>query len=103
VAVLLRLARHDVEKESAHAAEQARPDILSRRWDWFESQPDLDPTELVFIDETWASTNTARTRGRAPAASGCAPPSRMATGRPRPLWLPCATPAWWRRWCWTGR
>jgi transposase len=55
-----------VEKKSAHAAEQARPDILRRRWDWFESQPDLDPTKLVFIDETWASTNMARTRGRAP-------------------------------------
>lgn len=54
-----------MEKKSAHAAEQARPDILSRRWDWFESQPDLDPTKLVFIDETWASTNMARTRGRA--------------------------------------
>ena len=55
-----------MEKKSAHAAEQARPDILSQRWDWFESQPDLDPSRLVFIDETWASTNMARTRGRAP-------------------------------------
>lgn len=27
---------------------------------------DLDPDRLVFIDETWASTNMARTRGRAP-------------------------------------
>ncbi len=27
---------------------------------------DLDPHRLVFIDETWASTNMARTRGRAP-------------------------------------
>jgi transposase len=26
---------------------------------------DLDPDRLVFIDETWASTNMARTRGRA--------------------------------------
>ena len=26
----------------------------------------LDPAKLVFIDETWASTNMARTRGRAP-------------------------------------
>ena len=25
----------------------------------------LDPTKLVFIDETWASTNMTRTRGRA--------------------------------------
>ena len=28
--------------------------------------PGLDPARLVFIDETWASTNMTRTRGRAP-------------------------------------
>jgi transposase len=37
-----------------------------RRWEWFETQPDLDPSRLVFIDETWASTNMARAHGRAP-------------------------------------
>ncbi len=37
-----------------------------RRWDWFEAQPDLEPSRLVFIDETWASTNMARTHGRGP-------------------------------------
>jgi transposase InsO family protein len=50
----------------AHASEQDRPDILRRRWDWFEGQPDLDPDRLVFINETWASTRMARTHGRAP-------------------------------------
>jgi len=54
------------KKKTAHAAEQDRPDILTRRWAWFESQPDLDPDRLVFVDETWASTNMARTHGRAP-------------------------------------
>ena len=33
---------------------------------WFEGQPDLDPTRLVFLDETWTSTKMARTRGRSP-------------------------------------
>ncbi|GJD94418.1 IS630 family transposase ISMex41 [Methylobacterium iners] len=33
---------------------------------WFEGQPDRDPTRLVFLDETWTSTNMARTRGRSP-------------------------------------
>ena len=33
---------------------------------WFESQLDLDPERLIFIDETWASTNMARRYGRAP-------------------------------------
>jgi len=31
------------------------------------SQLGLDPAKLVFIDETWATTNMTRTRGRAPA------------------------------------
>jgi transposase len=39
---------------------------LTRREAWFEGQLDLDPARLVFIDETWASTNMARLRGRAP-------------------------------------
>jgi transposase len=55
-----------MEKKTAHAVEQDRPDILKRRWAWFEGQPDLDPDRLVFIDETWASTKMARTHGRAP-------------------------------------
>ncbi len=33
---------------------------------WFDGQLDLDPERLVFIDETWASTNMARRHGRAP-------------------------------------
>lgn len=57
-----------MEKKTAHAAEQDRPDVLKRRQDWFDAQPDLDPDpdRLVFIDETWASTNMARRYGRAP-------------------------------------
>jgi hypothetical protein len=31
---------------------------------WFDGQLDLDPERLVFIDETWASTNMARRYGR---------------------------------------
>jgi len=38
---------------------------LKRREDWFDGQLDLDPERLVFIDETWASTNMARKYGRA--------------------------------------
>jgi transposase len=61
---LPRPLRPDVQKKSAHAAEQDRPDVLKRREDWFNSQLDLDPVRLVFIDETWASTNMARLHGR---------------------------------------
>jgi transposase len=40
--------------------------VKRRREAWFEGQLDLDPARLVFIDETWASTNMARRYGRAP-------------------------------------
>lgn len=38
---------------------------------WFESQLDLDPDTLVFIDETATATNMARTYGRAPRGERC--------------------------------
>ena len=45
--------------------EQDRPDVLKRLREWFEDQVDLVPDRLIFIDETWASTNMARHYGRA--------------------------------------
>ncbi len=62
---LLRPARADVGKRSAHASEQERPDLLKRRQSWFDGQLDLDPAKLVFIDETSLSTKMARRYGRA--------------------------------------
>lgn len=47
----------------AHASEQDRVDVVERRWA-VRDQLDLDPERLVFIDETWASTNMARRHGR---------------------------------------
>jgi transposase len=58
-------------KKTAHALEQDRPDVLKRRQDWFEAQPDLDPQRLVFIDETGLSTKMARLRGRALRGERC--------------------------------
>ena len=66
-----RPARHHVQKKSAHAAEQQRPDVLRRRIAWFDGQLDLDPKKLIFIDETAASTKMARLRGRAPCGERC--------------------------------
>ena len=74
----------DVQKKTAHAAE--RPDILKRREAWFEDQLDLDPSKLVFIDETGAATNMARLRGRAQERSYCVPASRQVTGKLLTLW-----------------
>src|SRR5690606_473489 len=64
-------ARHYVQKKTAYASEQQRPDVLARRHAWFEGQPDLDPERLIFIDETGASTKMACVRGRAPRGERC--------------------------------
>ena len=38
---------------------------------WSEAQPVMDIDKLVFIDETWASTNMVRSHGRAPRGQRC--------------------------------
>jgi transposase len=53
---------------------------LKRREDWFDEQLDLDPDRLVFIDETWASTNMARKPGRCPKGE------RLRMGVPHGHW-----------------
>jgi transposase len=40
--------------------------VKQKRDDWKTSQPKLEPQKLVFIDETWASTNMTRRYGRSP-------------------------------------
>ena len=75
-----RPLRPDVQKKTAHATERDRPDVVKRREAWFDSPPDLDPERLVFIDETWASTNMARLRGRAPRGE------RLRAGIPHGHW-----------------
>jgi transposase len=40
--------------------------VKERRDDWKAQQSKLDPQKLVFLDETWASTNMTRTHGRCP-------------------------------------
>ena len=47
-----------------HAAEQERPDVAEARAQWRQQQPKLDPAKLVFLDETWTTTNMARRYGR---------------------------------------
>ena len=53
------------KKKTQHAAAQERPDIAAARAVWRDRQADLSPERLVFIDETWATTNMARRHGRA--------------------------------------
>ena len=54
--------------------------MRARRLAWFEAQPDLDPTTLVFIDETGATTKMGRLRGR------CARGRRLRAGVPHGHW-----------------
>jgi transposase len=45
--------------------------VQQARHEWRRDQPVLDPKQLVFLDETWASTCMTRTRGRAPRGERC--------------------------------
>jgi transposase len=45
--------------------------VQAARAQWQENQPGLDVDKLVFLDETGASTNMTRTRGRAPKGERC--------------------------------
>jgi transposase len=40
--------------------------VARRRAQWKKYQSRLDPSRLIFIDETWAKTNMTRSHGRAP-------------------------------------
>jgi hypothetical protein len=48
--------------------------VKARRRAWFDGQLDLDPSRLIFIDETSASTKMARLRGRARKGERCRAP-----------------------------
>ena len=76
------LVRHGMtrKRKTGHASEQDRPDVLERRRAWRDGQAELDPARLVFIDETWAKTNMARTHGRSPRGQ------RLHMGRPHSHW-----------------
>ncbi len=67
-------------KKTVHAAEQDRPDVAAARLRWRRDQATLDPTKLVFIDETWAKTTMARLYGR------CAKGQRLVCPVPHGHW-----------------
>jgi transposase len=73
-------SRASASKKTVHASEQDRPDVARRRVRWKTHQGKLDPTRLVFIDETWAKTNMTRRHGR------CARGRRLAAKVPHGRW-----------------
>src|SRR6266581_357563 len=59
--------RHKITfKKSLRAAEQERQDVARARRRWKREQTMLDPTRLVFLDETAANTKMVRLSGRCP-------------------------------------
>jgi putative transposase len=60
---LLPPDRRHVQKKTVVAREQDRPDIRRHRARWRTYQGLIDPSRLVFIDETWTKTNMTRLRG----------------------------------------
>ncbi len=60
------LRRGGPSHKTLFALEQARADIARRRQRWRSFQAGLDPSKLVFIDETWIKTNMAPLRGWGP-------------------------------------
>jgi transposase len=62
----LPCAEADAKKKTRTPAEQQREDVAEARRQWSVEQLNLDPDQVVFIDETWAKTNMTRTYGRSP-------------------------------------
>jgi transposase len=55
------------EKKSRRAAEQDRPELRAERAAWRAEFAGIDPSRLVFVDESGANTAMDRTHGRAPS------------------------------------
>ena len=58
-------------KKTVFATEQAREDVKEARVFWQEWQKTCDPSKLVFLDETGATTNMIRRYGRARGGARC--------------------------------
>lgn len=54
-----------------HASEQERKDVQQARHEWQVLQSTLESPSLVFLDETWASTNMFPAYGRSPRGKRC--------------------------------
>ena len=61
------------------ASERDRPDVARRRQQWLAYQARIDPSRLVFIDETWTKTNMAPLRGWGPLGQRL--PAKVPHGR----------------------
>jgi transposase len=68
------------KKKSLHAAEQDTEEVRRRREDWADATRQIDPSRLIFLDETGATTEMTRRYGRA------IPGKRVNEGTPAGHW-----------------
>ena len=87
----LKANKITLKKKTLTPVEQDRPDVAASRAAWLETQPALDPSRLIFIDETWAKTNMTRRYGRARRGRRVCAESPMAAGERRPSSPVCDT------------
>jgi transposase len=69
-------------KKTLKASEQEREDIKQQRENWQEFQTNIEPSRLVFLDESGVKTNMTRLYGRAIKGERChdkAPDGRWET------------------------
>jgi transposase len=74
------MPRGSASKKSLFAQEQERPDVARRREQWRKYQGRIDPSRLVFIDETWTKDNMTPLRG------WCAKGARLKATAPFGRW-----------------
>lgn len=55
------------KKKSSHANERDNPEVQAQRATFEEKMAQVEPSHLVFVDETGVTTAMTRTHGRAPA------------------------------------
>ncbi|MER8522582.1 hypothetical protein NKH56_24850 [Mesorhizobium sp. M1076] len=68
-------------KKTVLPAEQLKPKLMRRRAQWMRYQTRIDPTRLVFLDETWVKTNMAPLRGWGVRGKRLMATHHMAIGR----------------------
>nr|WP_244306899.1 IS630 family transposase [Azotobacter salinestris] len=78
----------DAQKKSFQAAERQRADVAQARHAWAAGQSRFDVRRVVFLDETWASTNMSPSRGRSPRGRRC--PGQVPHGHWKTTTFVCA-------------
>jgi len=61
----IKQERRELNKTAPFLKRRRVPDVAERREELRREQPLLNPERLILIDDTWATTNMTRPRGRA--------------------------------------